>query len=122
MMDAAVMFPKGFHPMHELTLPDISGFAPVLHRIDVPVKYYFIDFGISTRFAPDQNPRLVLGTLGLDDEVPELSDTVPYDPFKTDVFIIGNLLRQRLLQVRAMYLHYCSCECSPLPDVEILEH
>ncbi|EIW62126.1 uncharacterized protein TRAVEDRAFT_44958 [Trametes versicolor FP-101664 SS1] len=98
MMDATAVFPKGFHPMAETTLPDLSGLAPFVRRIDVPVKYYFIDFGISTQFAPDQHPRLVLGTDGLDDEVPELSNTVPYDPFKTDIFIIGNLLRQQFLQ------------------------
>lgn len=101
MMDATAVFPKGFHPMAETTLPDLSGPAPFVRRIDVPVKYYFIDFGISTQFAPDQHSRLVLGTDGLDDEVPELSKTVPYDPFKTDIFIIGNLLRQQFLQVRA---------------------
>lgn len=86
--------------MREMSLPDISGFAPVLHRIDVPVKYYFIDFGISTQFAPDQHPRLVLGMEGLDKDVPELSATVPYDPFKTDIFIIGSLLSEQFLQVR----------------------
>lgn len=100
MMDAPALFPKGFHPMAETTLPDLTGPAPYVRRIDVPVHYYFIDFGISTQFAPDQHPRLVLGTDGLDDEVPELSNTVPYDPFKTDIFIIGNLLRQQFLKVR----------------------
>ncbi|KAI0643711.1 hypothetical protein C8Q79DRAFT_1120662 [Trametes meyenii] len=98
MMDATAMYPKGFHPIREGFLPDNSGQAPVLHRIDVPIKYYFIDFGISTRFSVNQQPRLVLGTQGLDDEVPELSDTVPYDPFRTDVFIIGNLFQQQFLQ------------------------
>lgn len=101
MMDGTAMYPEGFHPMAELTLPDISGPAPVLHRVDVPVKYHFIDFGISTRFAPDQASRLVTGTHGLDDEVPELSNTVPYDPFKTDVFIVGNLFKQHFMQVWA---------------------
>lgn len=101
MMDATAMYPRGFHPMREMSLPDISGFAPVLHRIDVPVKYYFIDFGISTQFAPDQHPRLVLGMEGLDKDVPELSATVPYDPFKTDIFIIGSLLSEQFLEVRA---------------------
>ncbi|OJT09380.1 hypothetical protein TRAPUB_14162 [Trametes pubescens] len=99
MMDASAMFPQGFHPMKELSLPDISGSAPILHRVDVPIRYYFIDFGISSRFATNQGPTLVLGTQGLDDEVPELSDTVPYDPFKTDIFIIGNVFRQQFLQV-----------------------
>lgn len=94
------MYPRGFHPMREMSLPDISGLAPVLHRIDMPVKYYFIDFGISTQFAPDQRPRLVLGMEGLDKDVPELSITVPYDPFKTDIFIIGSLLSEQFLQVR----------------------
>ncbi|KAL1937554.1 hypothetical protein VTO73DRAFT_13049 [Trametes versicolor] len=98
MMDASAMFPQGFHPMRELALPDVSGLAPILHRVDVPVRYYYIDFGISTRFSPDQGPTLVLGTQGLDDEVPELSDTIPYDPFKTDIFIVGNLFRQQFLQ------------------------
>lgn len=96
------MFPQGFHPMRELALPDVSGIAPILHRVDVPVRYYYIDFGISTRFAPNQGPTLVLGTQGLDDEVPELSDTIPYDPFKTDIFIVGNLFRQQFLQVRCL--------------------
>lgn len=100
MMDATAMYPRGFHPMREMSLPDISGLAPVLHRIDVPVKYYFIDFGISTQFDPDQHSRLVLGLEGLDKDVPELSATVPYDPFKTDIFIIGSLLREQFLEVR----------------------
>lgn len=102
MMDASAMFPQGFHPMRELALPDVSGLAPILHRVDVPVRYYYIDFGISTRFATNQGPTLVLGTQGLDDEVPELSDTIPYDPFKTDIFIVGNLFRQQFLQVRCL--------------------
>lgn len=72
-----------------------TGSAPTLSLSKAPVKYYFIDFGISTRFAP-QLSRLVVGTPGLDQEPPELSDNVPYDPFKLDVFLIGNLIRRGL--------------------------
>lgn len=93
------MFPQGFHPIVQTRLPDVSGRAPVLSRSAVPVKYYYIDFGISTRFTSDA-PRLVVGTLGLDEEPPELSDSIPYDPFKLDVFMIGNLIRRSLYDVR----------------------
>lgn len=64
----------------------------------IRVRYYYVDFGMSTRFLPGE-PRLVTGQLGRDREAPELSDTVPYDPFKVDVFIIGNLLRQEFHEV-----------------------
>ncbi|OSD03660.1 hypothetical protein PYCCODRAFT_1490426 [Trametes coccinea BRFM310] len=97
MMDATALFPRGFHPIKQMKLPDISGFAPVRSRTTAaaPVNYYFIDFGISTQFPthPD-SPRLVTGSLGLDREPPERSDDLPYDPFKLDVFLIGNLIRR----------------------------
>jgi len=40
---------------------------------------------------------LVLGLAGRDREVPELSDEVPYDPFKVDIFTIGNVLRREFV-------------------------
>ena len=98
-MDAAAMFPRSFHPMVQTHLPDLSAAAPMLSRSTVPIHYYIIDFGISTQFTPDQS-TLVVGTLGLDREPPELSDSVPYDPFKLDVFLIGNMVRRRLIGVR----------------------
>ncbi|KAI9063418.1 hypothetical protein FKP32DRAFT_1592487 [Trametes sanguinea] len=97
MMDASALFPQGFHPDMDYKLPDMSAPAPVLSRSVAPVRYYLIDFGISTRFTPDM-PRLVVGRDGLDQEPPELSSTVPYDPFKLDVFLIGNLIRRRIYE------------------------
>ncbi|KAI0369568.1 hypothetical protein BV20DRAFT_1053161 [Pilatotrama ljubarskyi] len=47
---------------------------------------------IYQRFTSEEGPRLVTGKLGLDRQPPELSDDVPYDPFKLDVFLIGNLI------------------------------
>ncbi|CDO77289.1 hypothetical protein BN946_scf184753.g39 [Trametes cinnabarina] len=35
---------------------------------------------------------MVVGDVGRDDEVPELSSTVPYDAFKADIYALGNLL------------------------------
>ncbi|KAJ8481569.1 hypothetical protein ONZ51_g5906 [Trametes cubensis] len=98
MMDASSIFPHGFHPIARTKLPDVSGPAPVLPRTSA-VRYYLIDFGISTRFTDtDNSSRMVVGTLGLDREPPELSDDVPYDPFKLDVFLIGNMMRREFLE------------------------
>ncbi|KAH9924130.1 hypothetical protein B0H21DRAFT_765006 [Amylocystis lapponica] len=51
-----------------------------LSRIDHPVRYHFIDFGISSQFRR-----------GRDKEVPELSSEV-------DIFILGNLFKKELIQ------------------------
>ncbi|KAH9894107.1 kinase-like domain-containing protein [Cubamyces lactineus] len=99
MLDAEAMYPEGFHPMADDCLPDkVTTFAPYISRSQAHAVYYFIDFGISSRFEPDDTQRLVLGSDGLDQEVPELSDTIAYDPFKVDIFIMGNMFLKTLLQ------------------------
>ncbi|KAI0356689.1 hypothetical protein OH77DRAFT_1520182 [Trametes cingulata] len=98
MMDAQALFPRGFHPIYQHLLPDIARPAPVISRIKARVKYYFTDFGISTMFPAEQEDRLVTGTLGQDQEVPELSDKAPYDPFKVDICLLGNLFHDQFLR------------------------
>ncbi|KZT13124.1 uncharacterized protein LAESUDRAFT_719438 [Laetiporus sulphureus 93-53] len=87
MMDAHAMYPQGHHPVATMCLPDGMTEAPYLSRADTGIKYCFIDFGISVHFPQDVRPKLVVGTDGRDQEVPELSMRTPYDPFKVDVFI-----------------------------------
>ncbi|KAH8987869.1 kinase-like domain-containing protein [Lactarius akahatsu] len=94
LMDAANMYPLGFHPVRDIYLHDVSTLAPIIPRSEVGVKYYFVDYGISSYFPAGSQERLVLGTAGRDQDVPELSDVVPYDPFKVDIFTIGNVFRQ----------------------------
>ncbi|KAI0057008.1 hypothetical protein BV25DRAFT_1995244 [Artomyces pyxidatus] len=93
MMDGTAMYPQGHHPIHQSELPDLSADAPFHPRLFVGVRYYYVDFGISSTTPPGA-PSLVVGTLGRDQEVPELSDDVPYDPFKVDIFTIGNVFRR----------------------------
>lgn len=97
-MDPGDMYPQGYHVQHINFLPNIKNPAPHVPRIAsrLPVKYYYVDFGISSMFTPEHIPKLVVGRDGRDREVPELSGRTPYDPFKVDVFIIGNLLRKEL--------------------------
>ncbi|TBU50532.1 kinase-like domain-containing protein [Dichomitus squalens] len=102
MMDASALYPDGFHPMYTASMPQqIKRPATLLSRDDVPVTYYYVDFGISTRFEPEDTNRLVVGSDGLDQDPPELSEDDPYDPFKLDVFIIGNFFRQQFLMTYA---------------------
>ena len=103
MFDAESMYPKGFHPARSLRNLEDWDLAPHYNRVDVlsSVTYYFNDFGISTRYDDGSQPRLVTGVHCQDREVPELSDFVPYDPFKTDVFILGNLYKKKFTEVRA---------------------
>ncbi|EJC99800.1 uncharacterized protein FOMMEDRAFT_127984 [Fomitiporia mediterranea MF3/22] len=95
MFDAAEMYPKGFHA--SLWSFDAAGnVARPLRRSDVrSVKYYFTDFGLSSRFKEGE-PRLVSGREGLDQDVPELSSFKTYDPFAVDIYILGNVFKRHL--------------------------
>lgn len=99
MMDGRPLFPRGHHPVRIDYTPDAIFDAPFLTRQDHPVRYYFIDFGISSYFKTGEAP-LVTGTKGRDKEPPELSDTLPYDPFPLDIFILGNVYLKEFVQVR----------------------
>ncbi|KAF8267529.1 kinase-like domain-containing protein [Lactarius quietus] len=98
LMDATNMFPRGFHPVKDVFLPyDISALAPIVPRLDVGVKYYFVDYQTSSYFPEGTERQLVLGLAVSDRDVPELSNGVPYDPFKADIFTIGHILRREFV-------------------------
>lgn len=105
------MYPRGFHPVKNILLHDLLTPAPFIPRRHAGVKYYFVDYGISSRFPPGSQPRLVVGLDGRDREVPELSNDVPYDPFKVDVYTIGNVLHREFCDVR---LHLSLSHCGLL--------
>ena len=100
-MDADKMFPEGLHPARYGYKPDFSGPAPYVPRSTdgVHVKYYFIDFNISVHIPEDCPSKTVTGIHGRDRDPPELSRDIPYDPFKLDIFIIGNMFKQEFCEV-----------------------
>ena len=79
-----------------------------LSRTSCPVRYYFIDFGLSRMFKEGESP-LVLGRTGRDKEIPELSSEVPYDAFRADVFALGNLYYKELVSVSDRSRHVPEC-------------
>lgn len=101
MMDASPLYPRGSHPQKEYLTVDGTRWTTVLHRYQAAFpKYFLIDFGISTWFKDDhEGPRLVVGGHGQDKSVPELSFFKPYDPFKVDIYTLGNLFKVCFVQV-----------------------
>jgi hypothetical protein len=98
-MDASSMFPQGFHSVREHCLPDGHTIARHVPRRRAGVKYYFIDYGISSYFPPGSSRERVTGIAGRDQDVPELSESDPYDPFAVDIFTIGHNLSTELCEV-----------------------
>ncbi|KAI0657802.1 kinase-like domain-containing protein [Cubamyces menziesii] len=97
MMDGTPLYPEGFHPVRIHQAEDAIYDARPLPRIDHPVTYYYIDFGLSVRFA-EGAPSLVVGKVGQRTDVPEMSSTVPYDAFKADVYALGDIFDRDLEQ------------------------
>lgn len=105
-MDGRALFPAGHHPVRINNTIDAMHKATPLTRSERPVRYYYIDFGLSVKF-PEGASHLVVGDVGRDDEVPELSSDVPYDAFKVDVYALGNLYYKELEQVSVPKQDYC---------------
>ena len=101
MMDTR-MYPEMFHPVLLGMSLDWKGSAKHYTRTKRPTKYYIIDFGLSERFNPEDGPPSVWPIEGGDRTVPEFQDKAAWknhNPFPTDVYYIGNLVREDFLQV-----------------------
>ena len=106
MMDGSGMYPDGFHPVRQhLDLSAKTEVVPMTRTMAKP-KYYIIDFDGSVWFPADMPAkfRTATGKYGADDEVPEMSQSGPYDPFKVDIFQFGNVLKKEFLEVRLPFL------------------
>ena len=100
MMDSRSLYPEGHHPVRIDDAPDGITDARPLSRSNCQVRYYYIDFGLSALFEEGESP-LVLGRTGRDKEIPELSNEVPYDAYRADIFALGNLYYKEFISVRA---------------------
>ncbi|KAF8601643.1 hypothetical protein BDV93DRAFT_524593 [Ceratobasidium sp. AG-I] len=98
MMDWQNLIDEPFHPIRNECSLDGEYYLKIRDRSQAPVKYYFIDFGLSTWFEDDAAPRLVTGKYGREQEVPELHESNPYDPFQVDIFIVGAFLQRELMR------------------------
>ncbi|TDL15666.1 hypothetical protein BD410DRAFT_796205 [Rickenella mellea] len=99
MMDPTAMYPKLFHPASSDKNLDFSGTAKHYTRTERPPRYLLIDFGLSRRYLSKDRPILEDPIRGGDKSVPEFQAyDDPCDPFPTDVYYIGNLIREEFIQ------------------------
>ena len=89
-----------YHPIDPDRSRDWNGFAKTYTRTKRPVKYYLIDFGISRKYDANVTAPLEEQIMGGDRTVPEFRNfDGPCDPFPTDIYYIGNVVRQEFLHV-----------------------
>ncbi|KAJ7071939.1 hypothetical protein C8F01DRAFT_1243039 [Mycena amicta] len=106
MMDGDRLYPGGFHPHIVNQDRALDGKSTARHytRTRKPVKYYFIDFGLSRRYTPEQ----VAAPGGLWEPIIKGGDKTPPEhneegrfeanPFATDIYYVGNVIRQHFTE------------------------
>ena len=100
MMDPGSLYIDAFHPVNPRMKRDYSGRARFRTRTFGPPKYFWIDFGLSRHYDPSIIEPKEVPIWGADKEVPEFQNSnEPCDPFPTDVFYAGNMIKQDLIEV-----------------------
>ena len=103
MLDPSDMFPESFHPAEIERSRDFRRKAKWYSRTRRPTRYLLIDFGLSRRYDPENGPPLDKPLRGGDKSAPEHQDRVTScNPFPTDVYYLGNLIREHYIQVYAL--------------------
>ena len=102
MLDPSNMFPESFHLTVIDRSKDFRHKAKWYSRTRRPTRYLLIDFGLSRRYDPANGSPLEKPLRGGDKSAPEHQDRVtPCNPFPTDVYYLGNLVREYYIQVYA---------------------
>ncbi|KAI9446060.1 hypothetical protein H4582DRAFT_2163423, partial [Lactarius indigo] len=98
MFDPSQMYPNGFHPVMIDRNRNFEGTAKAYTRTQRPPRYYFVDFGLSCQYtsrnAMDEPLR------GGDKSAPEHRSRQRCNPFHTDIYYLGNLVRQKFMKAR----------------------
>ncbi|KAF7422586.1 hypothetical protein PC9H_010742 [Pleurotus ostreatus] len=98
MMDARTLYIDRYHPSRPNSKIDINGAPRHYTRTQVPVKYYFTDFGLSRQYKPENLPVTEEVIYGADKTVPEFETLESCDPFPTDVYTLGNMIREEFIE------------------------
>jgi hypothetical protein len=106
MMDASVLYPKSWHAVETDRTPDLKRKASHYTRTQRPVRYYLIDLGISRKYENREDAAHEPIIMGGDKSPPEHQGDGAYecDPFPTDVYYLGNMIREHFLEVRSSCL------------------
>ena len=118
MLDPSGMYPDSFHPADPRKSKDFRRKAKGYSRTRRPTRYLLIDFGHSRFYDPANGPPLDQPLSGGDKSAPEHRDgKTPCNPFPTDVYYLGNLVREDYMQVRDLF--HLSQHVSEFYELEI---
>ena len=111
MMDASPLYTIPFHPIRQDMRRDYQGASkPSFSRTERPISYYLIDLGLAIQYDTVEPPPLETPVFGGDRSVPEFQGdglSKPYNPFPTDIYYLGNWIRQDFLEVD----RFCDSDC-----------
>ncbi|KAJ7269600.1 hypothetical protein C8J57DRAFT_1180644 [Mycena rebaudengoi] len=99
MQDPEQLYPSGFHPVNYCMNTNHDGLAHSLKRTACWPRYYIIDFGLSRRYSPAKGPPAEpTPTLTNGDKAPPEYAAAESNPFPTDIYYLGNLLRRHFIR------------------------
>ncbi len=99
MMDASTLLSDPPHPTFPNRSYDYKRKLRRYTRTQYPPRYYFIDFGLSRLYSPEESSPKEYPVLGGDKTVPEFRDmSKPHNPFCTDIYYLGNFIREDFLE------------------------
>ncbi|EJF57684.1 hypothetical protein DICSQDRAFT_140238 [Dichomitus squalens LYAD-421 SS1] len=100
MYDPRPMYPNMFHPRKPNRTVDFKARAKHTTRTAAPVRYYYIDFGLSRRYNPEDGPPREHPIEGGDKSVPEFQNWNGelVDPFPTDIYYLGSMIKRTVLE------------------------
>ena len=100
MLDPSGMYPESFHPVEINRSIDFRKKAKAYSRTRRPPRYFLIDLGLSRQYDPANGPPLDVPLRGGDKSAPEHQDRdTPCNPFPTDIYYVGNLVREHFAKV-----------------------
>ncbi|KIP08699.1 hypothetical protein PHLGIDRAFT_18868 [Phlebiopsis gigantea 11061_1 CR5-6] len=98
MMDSNRLYPRGHHPVRRELTMDVANDSGHLPRSDIPVKYYLVNYSMSTRFVEGQKP-LFTGTEGHEQTPLESGAEQQRNAYKLDIYTLGRLYHEKFIGV-----------------------
>jgi len=99
MLEPSNMYPESFHPVVTDRSRDYRGRAKAYSRTWRPTRYLLIDFGHARQYDTSKGPPVDEPLSGGDKSAPEHQIAALCNPFPTDVYYLGNMVREDYLQV-----------------------
>jgi len=107
MLDPSDMYPNGFHPIKINRSRDFKSRSWRFDRMQRPPRYYLIDFSLSRQYS--SRNALDDPLRGGDKSAPEHQLGRRCNPFQTDIYYLGNLVRERFINVTMFESRFFAC-------------